>query len=189
MKKVFLSFVFVLLSVVAFAQGTWQVDQMHSSVNFSIKHMGISFVQGRFDKFDGKAATGGANLDNADLNFSISVPSINTGVDMRDRHLISEEFFDVAKYPTIEFKSSSVTKDKNNNYIVKGKLTMKGVEKEITAPVTLGGITKNKDGKEVMGIQTKFTVNRLDYGIKYDPSGAGIAKDVEVTAYFELVKQ
>ena len=189
MKKVFLSFVFVLLSIVAFAQGTWQVDQMHSSVNFNIKHMGISFVQGRFDKFDGKAATGGAHLDNADLNFSISVPSINTGVDMRDRHLISEEFFDVAKYPTIEFKSSSVTKDKNNNYIVKGKLTMKGVEKEITAPVTLGGITKNKDGKEVMGIQTKFTVNRLDYGIKYDPSGAGIAKDVEVTAYFELVKQ
>ncbi len=52
MKKVFLSFVFVLLSVVAFAQGTWQVDQMHSSVNFNIKHMGISFVQGRFDKFD-----------------------------------------------------------------------------------------------------------------------------------------
>ena len=189
MKKVFLSFVFVLLSVVAFGQGTWQVDQMHSSVNFNIKHMGISFVQGRFDKFDGKAATGGASLDNADLNFSISVPSINTGVDMRDRHLISEEFFDIAKYPTIEFKSSSVTKDKNNNYIVKGKLTMKGVEKEISAPVTLGGITKNKDGKEIMGIQTKFTVNRLDYGIKYDPTGAGIAKDVEVTAYFELVKQ
>ena len=71
MKKVFLSFVFTLLNIVAFAQGTWQVDQMHSSVNFNIKHMGISFVQGRFDKFDGKAATGGANLDNADLNFSI----------------------------------------------------------------------------------------------------------------------
>lgn len=111
MKKVFLSFVFTLLSIVAFGQGTWQVDQMHSSVNFNIKHMGISFVQGRFDKFDGKAATSGANLDNADLNFSISVPTINTGVDMRDRHLISEEFFDVAKYPTIEFKSSSVTKE------------------------------------------------------------------------------
>ncbi|WP_223599794.1 YceI family protein [Chryseobacterium sp. GVT01B] len=189
MKKVFLSFVFALLSVVAFAQGTWQVDHMHSSVNFNIKHMGISFVQGRFDKFDGRMASSGANLDNADLNFSVSVSSINTGVDMRDRHLISEEFFDVAKYPTIEFKSSSVTKDKNNNYIVKGKLTMKGVEKEISAPAIFGGITKNKDGKEVMGIQTKFTVNRLDYGIKYDPTGAGIAKDVEVTAYFELVKQ
>lgn len=189
MKKVFLSFVFTFLSIVAFAQGTWDVDPMHSSVNFNIKHMGISFVQGRFDKFEGKIASSGANLDNADLSFAISVSTINTGVNMRDRHLISEDFFDVAKYPVIEFKSSSVTKDKNNNYIVKGKLTMKGVEKEISAPVTFGGITKNKDGKEVMGIQTKFTVNRLDYGIKYDPSGAGIAKDVEVMAYFELVKQ
>ena len=189
MKKVFLSFVFVLLSVVAFAQGTWEADQMHSSVNFNIKHMGISFVQGRFDKFDGRAATGGAGLDKADLSFSVSVATINTGVNVRDRHLVSEDFFDAEKYPIIEFKSSSVTKDKNNNYIVKGKLTMRGVEKEITAPVTFGGITKNKDGKEVMGIQTKFTVNRLDYGIKYDPTVAGIAKDVEVTAYFELVKQ
>ncbi|PTT38264.1 polyisoprenoid-binding protein [Chryseobacterium sp. HMWF028] len=189
MKKIFLSFVLVLLSVVAFAQGTWEADQMHSSVNFNIKHMGISFVQGRFDKFDGRVATSGANLDKADLSFSVSVAAINTGVNVRDRHLVSEDFFDVEKYPIIEFKSSSVTKDKNNNYIVKGKLTMKGVEKEITAPVTFGGITKNKDGKEIMGIQTKFTVNRLDYGIKYDPSGAGIAKDVEVTAYFELVKQ
>lgn len=189
MKKVFLSFVFVFLSVVTFAQGTWDVDHMHSSINFNIKHMGISFVQGRFDKFDGRMASSGANLDNADLSFSISASTINTGVDMRDRHLISEEFFDVAKYPAIEFKSSSVTKDKNNNYIVKGKLTIKGVEKDITAPVTFGGITKNKDGKQIMGIQTKFTINRLDYGIKYDPTGVGIAKDVEVTAYFELVKQ
>ena len=189
MKKVFLSFVFVLLSAVAFAQGTWEADHMHSSVNFNIKHMGISFVQGRFDKFDGRVATSGASLDKADLSFSVSVATVNTGVNVRDRHLVSEDFFDVEKYPTIEFKSSSVTKDKNNNYIVKGKLTIKGVEKEITAPVTFGGITKNKDGKEIMGIQTKFTVNRLDYGIKYDPTAAGIAKDVEVTAYFELVKQ
>ncbi|KAB1230217.1 YceI family protein [Chryseobacterium viscerum] len=189
MKKVFLSFAFVLLSIVALAQGTWEADTMHSSINFNIKHMGISFVQGRFDKFDGRVVNSGANLDNADVSFAVSVRSINTGLDMRDRHLVSEEFFDAAKFPAIEFKSSSITKDKNNNYILKGKLTMRGVEKEISVPVTFGGITKNKDGKEIMGIQTKFTVNRLDYGIKYDPSGAGIAKDVELTAYFELVKQ
>ena len=78
--------------------------------------MGISFVQGRFDKFDGKAATGGANLDNADLNFSISVPSINTGVDMRDRHLISEEFFDVAKYLRLNLRALPLQKIKQQLY-------------------------------------------------------------------------
>ncbi|NIF03989.1 YceI family protein [Chryseobacterium sp. Tr-659] len=189
MKKVFLSFLFALLSVATFAQGTWEADPMHSSINFNIKHMGISFVQGRFDKFDGRVVNSAANLDNADFNFAVSVRTINTGVEMRDKHLVSEEFFDAAKYPAIEFKSTSITKDKNNSYILKGKLSMKGVEKEISVPVTFGGITKNREGKEIMGIQAKFTVNRLDYGIKYDPSGAGIAKDVEVNVYFELIKQ
>ncbi|MFZ4930341.1 YceI family protein [Chryseobacterium sp. Mn2064] len=189
MKKVFLSFVFALFSVVAFAQGTWEVDPMHSSINFNIKHMGINFVQGRFDKFSGRVTNSAANLDNADFNFELSVRSINTGVEMRDRHLVSPDFFDAEKFPAIEFKSTSITKDKSNNYVLKGKLTIKNVEKEISVPVTFGGITKNKDGKEIMGIQTKFSINRLDYGIKYDPTGAGVAKDVEITGYFELVKQ
>ncbi|WP_300688675.1 YceI family protein [Chryseobacterium sp.] len=189
MKKVFLSFVFALFSVVAFAQGSWEVDPMHSSVNFNIKHMGISFVQGRFDKFEGRVNNNGANLDNADFKFGVSIRSINTGVDARDRHLVSPDFFDAEKYPAIEFKSTSITKDKNNNYILKGKLNMKGIEKEISVPVIFGGITKNKEGKEIMGIQAKFTVNRLDYGIKYDPTGAGIAKEVEVSLYYELIKQ
>ncbi|PKF74534.1 YceI family protein [Chryseobacterium sp. PMSZPI] len=189
MKKVFLSFVLVLLSVIAFAQNTWAVDQMHSSVNFNIKHMGISFVQGRFDKFDGKVVTNAANLDNANFDFSVGTSSVNTGVEMRDRHLMSEEFFDVAKYPEMKFTSNSITKDKNNTYILKGSLKIKDVEKEISVPVTFGGITKNQKGKEVMGFQTKFTINRLDYGIKYDPTGAGVAKDVEVSLYFELIKQ
>ncbi len=188
MKKIFLSFVFALLSIVGFAQTGWAVDPMHSSVNFNIKHMGISFVQGRFDKFNGKVTTEGANLDNASFDFSVQVNSVNTGVDMRDNHLKSEDFFAAEKYPEMTFFSSSVTKDKNG-YLLKGKLKIKEVTKDISVPVTFGGITKNQKGKEVMGIQAKFTVNRLDYDIKYDPTGAGVAKDVDVNLYFELVKQ
>jgi len=188
MKKVFLSFVFALLSIMGFAQNGWLVDPMHSSVNFNIKHMGISFVQGRFDKFSGKISTEGANLDNASFNFSVEVNSINTGVEMRDTHLKSKDFFDGEMYPEITFFSSSITKDKNG-YILKGKLRIKEVIKDISVPVTFGGITKNQKGKEVMGIQSKFTINRLDYDIKYDPTGAGVAKDVDVNVYFELVKQ
>lgn len=189
MKKIFLTFVFALLSVVGFAQTIWQVDPMHSSVNFNIKHMGISFVQGRFDKFDGKVATNGNNLDGATMSFFVQVNSINTNVEMRDKHLKSPDFFDGEKYPNMTFETTSITKEKNNSYILKGKLTIKDVTKEISVPVTFGGVTKNQQGKEIMGIQTTFKVNRLDYNIKYDPTGAGVAKDVDVNLYFELIKQ
>ena len=167
MKKVFLTFVFALLSIVGFAQTIWQVDPMHSSVNFNIKHMGISFVQGRFDKFEGKAATKGNALDGADMSFSVDVNSINTNVEMRDKHLKSADFFDGEKYPNMTFVTTSITKDKNNSYILKGKLTIKDVTKEVSVPVTFGGVAKNQQGKEIMGIQTIFKVNRLDYNIKY----------------------
>ncbi|WP_370899430.1 YceI family protein [Chryseobacterium gossypii] len=188
MKKFFLTFVFALVSIAGFAQTGWLVDPMHSSVNFNIKHMGISFVQGRFDSFEGKVSTPGASLDNAEFVFTVDVNSINTGVEMRDKHLKSADFFDVEKYPSMKFESISLTKEKNNTYTLKGKLTIKDVTKEISVPVTYGGIAKNQ-GKEVLGFQTKFTINRLDYHIKYDPTGAGVAKDVEVSLYFELIKQ
>jgi len=188
MKKIILSFVFAFISMITFAQSTWTVDPMHSSVNFNIKHMGISFVQGRFDKFDGTVSTPGATLDNAKFNFTVQTESINTGVEPRDKHLKSADFFDAGNFPTMKFESTSLVKGKNNAYTLKGKLTVKDVTKEVIIPVTFGGVTKNQQGKDVAGLQAKFTVNRLDYNIKYDPTGAGVAKDVEVVLFFELVK-
>nr|WP_315026410.1 YceI family protein [uncultured Chryseobacterium sp.] len=188
MKKILLSFVLVLFSIVSFAQTNWEIDPMHSSFNFNIKHMGISFVQGRFDKFGGKVATKGTNLDNASFNISVATETINTGVEMRDNHLKSNDFFAAGQYPEMVFVSSSVSKDKNN-YLLKGKLTIKDVTKDISIPVTFGGITKNKDGKEVMGLQAKFTIDRLEYNINYDSKGLGIAKDVDIDVYLELIKK
>ena len=72
---------------------------------------------------------------------------------------------------------------------MRGKLTIKDVTKEISVPATFGGVAKNQQGKEVLGFQSKFTINRLDYNIKYDPTGAGVAKDVDIALYFELIKQ
>ncbi|MFC3159382.1 YceI family protein [Chryseobacterium arachidis] len=148
MKKIFLTFVFTLISMVSFAQNVWVVDPMHSSVNFNIKHMGISFVQGRFDKFDGKGVINGNTLDKAELSFNVDVTTINTGVEMRDKHLKSADFFfDAEKFPKMNFVTGSITKEKNNTYILKGKLTIKDVTKEISVPVTFGGVTKNQQGK------------------------------------------
>ncbi|AZB18442.1 polyisoprenoid-binding protein [Chryseobacterium indologenes] len=189
MKKIFLSFMFVLFGVMAFAQNNWQIDPMHSSFNFNIKHMGISFVQGRFDKFNGKLTAKGTTLDNASLSISIAPESINTGIEMRDSHLRSDDFFAAGKYPEMTFEGTSGTKDKNGAYVFHGKLTIKDITKEVNIPVIFGGITKNKDGKEVMGLQAKFTIDRLDYNINYDSKETGIAKDAEVSVYLELVKK
>lgn len=189
MRKLFLTFVFALISIAGFAQSAWVVDPMHSSINFNIKHMGISFVQGKFDKFDGKVGTAGNNLDKGEFSFIVYPISINTGVEKRDKHLTSGDFFDAERFPEIKFEGVTATKEKDNTYTLKGKLTIKDVTKEIKVPVTFGGVAKNQQGKEVLGLQSKFTINRLDYNIKYDPTGAGVAKDVEVALYFELIKQ
>lgn len=189
MKKLFLTFVFALLSITGFAQSDWVVDPMHSSVNFNIKHMGISFVQGKFEKFDGKVSTAGNNLEKGTFDFVVYAGTINTGVEARDKHLTSADFFDAEKFPEMRFEGFTATKGKDNTYTIKGKLTIKDVTKEINFPVTFGGVAKNQQGKEVLGFQTKFTINRLDYNIKYDPTGAGVAKDVDVALYFELIKQ
>lgn len=189
MKKIILSFVFVLVGMLSFAQNTWSVDPMHSSVDFSIKHMGISFVQGRFDKFDGIVTAPGSNLDDAKFNFNVYTESVNTAVDPRDKHLRSADFFDVQKFPSMKFEGATISKGKDNTYTLKGSLTIKDVTKEISIPVTFGGVAKNQKGQEVLGVQAKLTINRLDYNIKYDPTGAGVAKDVEVSLFFELVKQ
>lgn len=189
MKKILFSFLLTLTGIFTFAQNNWSVDPMHSSVNFNIKHMGISFVQGRFDKFDGTVSMPGNNLDDAKLNFNVYTESINTGVDPRDKHLRSADFFEVEKFPTMSFEGATISQGKGNVYTLKGKLTIKNVSKDISVPLTFGGIAKNQQGKEVAGLQAKFTVNRLDYNIKYDPTGAGVAKDVEVSLFFEMVKQ
>lgn len=188
MKKMLFAFAFALLSVMSFAQTAWKVDPAHSFASFSIKHMGVSFVQGRFDKLDGTITTNGAGFTNAKFDFTVDVNSVNTKVENRDSHLKSPEFFDAEKFPTMRFVSTSIKKVKENSYLLTGNLTIKDVTKKITVPVTYGGIGKNKQGKEVLGLQTYFKVNRLDYHINYDAIGAVVAKDVDITLFAELQK-
>ncbi|MGX9986796.1 YceI family protein [Soonwooa purpurea] len=189
MKKLFLSFMLLLATTFTFAQSTWSVDPMHSSFNFNIKHMGISFVQGRFDKFDGSILTPGVDLKDAKFDFTIDVASIDTDVEPRDNHLKSADFFDVEKFPKMTFKSTTVNKAKGNAYVVAGDLTIKGVTKPIVVTLTYGGKNKDQQGNEKMGIQTNFKINRFDYGISYDPSGTALGKNVDISVFAELTKK
>src|SRR5215217_6549241 len=112
MKKLFLFLVAASISVASMAKTKWTVDPMHSFVNFSVKHSGISFVDGSFKKFDGTITATKADLTDAKISFSADVASINTSVEMRDNHLKTDDFFNAEKYPKMTFESTSFKKIK-----------------------------------------------------------------------------
>jgi len=190
MKKVFLFLLISSISVASFAQTKWSVDPMHSFVNFSVKHSGISFVDGSFKKFDGTITAAKADLTDAKINFTADVASINTSVEMRDNHLKSDDFFNAEKYPKITFVSTSFTKTavKGNTYVLAGKLTIRDVTKDVKFAVTYGGTAKDQQGNTKAGFKATTTINRLDYNIKYDPTAAGIAKDINITLNLQFAQ-
>ena len=195
MKKAFLLLLAVSISVASFAQTKWTVDPMHSFVNFSVKHMGISFVDGTFKKFDGSITSAKPDLTDAKISFSADVNSISTNVEMRDNHLKTDDFFNAEKYPKMTFVSTSFKrqaakspKQISNTYFLKGNLTIRDVTKEVTFLVTYGGTAKDQQGNTKAGFKATTTVNRLDYNIKYDPTGMGVGKDINITLNLQFAQ-
>ncbi|EDM36366.1 hypothetical protein PBAL39_11697 [Pedobacter sp. BAL39] len=188
MKKVFLFLVAISISAATFAQTKWTVDPMHSFVNFSVKHMGISFVDGAFTKFDGAVEASKVDLTDAKINFTVDVNSIDTRVEPRNNHLKSDDFFNAAQFPTMTFVSSSFKKLSGNKYELAGKLTIRDVTKDVKFAVVYGGTAKDQQGNLKAGFGATTTINRLDYNIKYDPTGMGVAKDVTISLNLEFAQ-
>ena len=168
------------------AQSNYKVDPAHASVNFKVRHNGITFVQGRFDKFDGAIVGNPNTLESARVFFNVNVESINTGIPMRDDHLRSADFFEVERFPSMSFESTSIEKVEDDKYKLHGKLQVKDVIRDVTFDVVYGGIAKGRDGSEIIGFTAKNTINRLDYNIAFDPDGLGIGKDVFITLFLEF---
>lgn len=188
MKKLFVLFIALSFSVAASAQTKWTTDPMHTFLNFSIKHLGVSFVNGKMDQFDGKLDMKGEDIATAKFDFTIQVNSVNTGVEMRDNHLKSADFFEVSKYPTIHFVSTQIKKVKGNQYQLTGNLTIKDVTKKVTFDLTYGGKTKDAQGNEVLGFQGKTTIDRMSYNVSYDPTGTMVGKNVDLNVNLEFKK-
>jgi polyisoprenoid-binding protein YceI len=188
MKKLVLLLFVLCLGSATFAQTKWSIDPMHSFVNFEIKHMGISFVDGSFKKFEGTIESSKADLTDAKINFTVDVNSVSTSVEMRDKHLKTDDFFNAATYPTMTFVGSSMKKLKDNNYELAGKLTIRDVTKDVKFAVIYGGTAKDQQSNVKAGFNATTTINRLDYNIKYDPTGMGVAKDVKINLNLEFVQ-
>lgn len=176
MKKIVLSLAAVLVSTLTFAQD-WVLDKSHANVGFSIVHLKISEVDGSFGKFDAKITSSKDDFSDAVFDFTAEVASVNTGNERRDGHLRTDDFFGAEKYPTITFKSTSVTKVSGNNYKIAGNLTMRGVTKPITLDAVFRGPIEGRGGKKIVGIKASGTLNRIDFGV----GKSGPTVDDEVT--------
>ena len=183
----------VLMGTTAQALDTYKVDPAHTSVNFSIEHMVINTVHGRFRQFEG-SITVDPDKGNAlkGASGTIQAKSIDTDIERRDNHLRSPDFFDAEKFPTITFESTEIKKDGNDQLLV-GKFTMHGVTKDVSLPFKLKGPIKGPLGNTIVGLEVNAKLNRKDYGLTWNKAieagGLMVGEDVTIQVNAELVKQ
>lgn len=189
MKRI--SSILVLIAVLnlGYAQDTWNIDQAHSKIGFSVAHMMIAEVEGNFKQFEGKVTSSSNDFNGAEVEFTAQVASINTENDRRDGHLRSDDFFNADKFPTISFKGNLVKS--GNKYQLKGKLTIRDVTKDVAFDVSYGG-TVNTGKMTKAGFKLNGTLNRQEYGLKWKnklESGEYVAGDeVALDCKLELNK-
>ncbi len=193
MKKIFVLLAGMSLTVASFAQGAWSLDKAHSSVNFSVVHMVVSEVVGSFKDFSADVKSEKSDFSDLSTTFTIQTKSVNTDNGNRDQHLKGADFFDVEKFPTITFTSSSLKKISDNKYELEGDLTMKGVTKKVKWDLKYNGSIKDTRGAEHAGFKATTTINRKDYGVSWnkalDNGGLTVSDDVTLTVNVELSKK
>jgi polyisoprenoid-binding protein YceI len=170
------------------AQSTvWQLDPAHSSAQFAVKHMGISTVRGMFTKVSGTVHYDSTDVKNGSADVTIDAASVDSRVEMRDKDLRSDHFFDVAKYPNITFKSTKVESAGPDKLKITGDLTIHGITKSVTLDVD-GPSKPVKDGRGRlhMGASATTTVNRTDFGMTGYQGMVG--NEVTLTIDTELVQ-
>jgi polyisoprenoid-binding protein YceI len=166
---------------------TYTVDRNHSEAAFQVRHI-FTKVRGTFRDFSGTVNFDKAKPENSTVEFRIKATSIDTGVQKRDDHLRSPDFFDVATHPEIVFKSTKVVSKGNNKFDVTGDFTLHGVTKSITLPVTFLGEQKFMKGAKA-GFETAVTINRKDYGLVWnralESGGVMVGEEVEISINIE----
>lgn len=175
------------------AQTDWKIDNAHSEADFAIKHMAISTVHGSFRGVSGVIHFDAADVTKSSVEASIDVATVDTGVAARDTHLKSPDFFEVAKYPTMTFKSTGVAKS-SDGYAVTGNLTLHGVTKSVVLELEAPGKEQvGMDGKSIhRGFIAHTTINRKDFGLNWNgtlKSGdSALGDDVRIEIDVEAVK-
>jgi polyisoprenoid-binding protein YceI len=172
---------------------TWQIDPAHTNVEFTVRHMMISNVKGQFQKTSGTITTNGSDPASAMIDATIDASSVDTRVDKRDMHLKSPDFLDVAKYPTITFKSTKVEAAGPNKWKVTGDLTLHGVTKPVVLDVESSAQPISMMGKTHAGASATTKINRSDFGLTWNKAleagGVVVGDEVAISIDVEAVKK
>jgi polyisoprenoid-binding protein YceI len=186
----------MFVGVIAVGQSTesnalsYEVDKNHTNIGFSVRHMLLAKVYGKFEDYSIDLNWDNQNPTNSFVEVRIQVASINTDNQKRDNHLRGPDFFDAVNYPEIVFKSEKIEKT-DDGYIAHGKLTMRDVTRDVVLPFNLIGSFKQKNGKIKVGIEAGMNVNRMDYHISwdkiFDTGGLVAGEEVEIDIQAEFV--
>jgi polyisoprenoid-binding protein YceI len=171
--------------------GTWQVDPVHSSVEFQVKHLGIATVKGLFKEFAGTLEVG---PDGAVAYGTVKTASVDTREPARDEHLRSADFFEVDKYPEIGFRSTAITPAGEDEFEIVGDLSIHGVTRSVTLKGTVEGIEpEDHQGQTRVGLSANTQINRSDYEMRFNAAlGSGnvvVSDKVKILVEISAVKQ
>lgn len=190
MKKLVLIATLSIWQIIIFAQTKWNVDFSHSSIKFTVTHLVIAEVDGGFKSYTGSVVSNNPDFNDAVIDFTVDVSSLSTDNDLRDKHLKSPDFFDTEKFPQIIFKSSAFKKISGTNYELDGTLTLHGITKLVKFEVTYGGTIKDSYGNAKAGFKATTTINRFDYGLKWnaltEAGSAVVSQVVTISIKMEL---
>ncbi len=167
---------------------TFTIDRAHSGVGFKVKHLMVSNVRGSFNDFAGTVVYDPADPKSWQVEATIQATSIDTGDSKRDDHLRSADFFDVATHPTLTFKSTGVTANKDGTYLLTGDLTMHGVTKPVTLNLEANGMIKDPWGTTKAGFTATGKLNRTDFGLTWNKAleTGGVVVGEEITLMLEV---
>jgi len=148
---------------------TWRLDINHTGLHFKIGHLGLAEVRGSFTDYQGIVETQGDLFESANVKLIIKSESINTSNTLRDNHLRSSDFFDVANYPEVRFHSTGLKNLGDSKYLLEGNLIIKDISKQIVFDTTFKGLTNDINGNEVAIFMANGEINRFDYDLKWHP--------------------
>jgi len=169
-----------------YVAGTWNIDPVHSEVGFSVRHMMVSKVRGRFNTFSGQLVTGEDPL-NSSVTAEIDLASIITGNEQRDAHIRSADFFEVETYPTMTYRSTGVRLD-GGDYVLDGELTLKGVTKSVPLTLELNGFGPDAYGGTRAGFTAIGELNRKEFNVNFDApmQNGGVVVSDKITLQLEI---
>jgi polyisoprenoid-binding protein YceI len=172
---------------------SWTIDTAHSEINFSVRHMMIATVRGRFEKFSGTIYFDENEPARSRVNVQIETGSINTREPQRDAHLKSPDFFDVENYPLITFKSKSIEVKDSNQALITGELTIRDVTRQIVLDAEYAGMAQSPFGTTNAGFSASTRINRKDWGLTWnvalETGGMLVSDEIKIDIDLEIIKQ